>query len=127
MTTLQRTGRIRLGLLSGKTWEAARAVVDESLRSFRDVLSAFRWREQVPFVVDCIIDTAALPLRLEVRGMKAAPVTVLLLSARVQRGDGETISGGALTWAFRAGKVEIFDAPSLAASTRYDAVIAVME
>jgi hypothetical protein len=122
------SGRLRFEDMP-ETWELARKVLDEALRSLREVLErGFRWREQVAGVVDTTIDTAALPLSLDVPRIKVAPLAVMLLSAIEQRSQtGERISGGVVEWEWRGGRLVIHDVSGLTASTRYNATFAVME
>ena len=111
------------------TWEKARERVDTALRSLRAVLDrGFRAREQFTSVIDAVIDTDALPLPIEVPGLLASPLSVLVLRATAQRTtDGMVITTPAVTWTWRGGRVVIHAVGTLAAATRYDATIAVME
>jgi hypothetical protein len=110
-------------------WDAVARDLDGYLRDLRTVLNGgLRLREQMRVVVDVVIDTAALPASIDVPiGLR--PVGVVLVRA-VEQGtaDGQVITGGAVTWdAQGAGSLRIHAVDALAASTRYDAVIAVVE
>lgn len=89
----------------------------------RDVVE--RLNRPVP-TLSCVIDTGALPVTIALPA-NVRPRGLRLLRAVVQ--DGETvISGGAITWDARAaGVVRVHSLGALAASTRYDATIAVEE
>jgi hypothetical protein len=122
------TSRLRFDLMPDELPEKAKRVLDEAFRSIRSVLDAtqggIRMREQFT-VIDTVIDTARLPVPVK---CGARPLGVLLVGATVQRtGTGQVISGGAVTWSWRGGGLLIHDVDGLAASTRYDATIAVME
>ncbi|UJR78930.1 hypothetical protein [Sandaracinus amylolyticus] len=110
-------------------YERARKVVDESFRSLREVLDrGFRWREQVGGVVDTVIDTDQLPVLIDVPGVKTKPLAVFLLRAVPQRtSDGKVITSPAVQWEWRSGALLVHSVDGLAASTRYNATIAVME
>lgn len=75
----------------------------------------------------CVIDTAALPVSITLpAGLR--PRGLRLMRAVIQSGDETVISGGAITWDARgAGVVTVHSLDALAASTRYDAVLAVEE
>jgi hypothetical protein len=111
------------------TWPLARERVDAALRSLRAVLDrGFRAREQYSAVVDTVIDTDALPMPIEVPGLRSTPLSVMVLRATAQRtADGMVITTPAVTWTWRGGRVVIHAVGTLAAATRYDATIAVME
>jgi hypothetical protein len=112
-----------------ETWPLARERVDAALRSLRAVLDrGFRAREQYSAVVDTVIDTDALPMPIEVPGLRSTPLSVMVLRATAQRtADGMVITTPAVTWTWRGGRVVIHAVGTLAAATRYDATIAVME
>ncbi|HVK87952.1 MAG TPA: hypothetical protein VM513_27720 [Kofleriaceae bacterium] len=120
--------RLRFDLLPD-TYDRARKVVDESLRVVREVLDGgWRWREQVRGVVSTVIDTDVLPVQVAVPAVVTSPTAVLLLSAVPQRtATGQVISGAAVTWEWRSGALLIHSIDGLSASTRYNAVLAVME
>lgn len=122
------TSRLRFDLLPEK-YDAARKVVDESFRVLREVLDGgFRWREQVRGVVDTVIDTGVLPVQIDVPAVKTAPLSVLCLRAIPQRSaSGQVISGAAVTWEWRSGTLLVHSVDGLAATTRYDVTLAVME
>jgi hypothetical protein len=111
------------------TFEAVARDLDGYLREVREILNGgLRLRDQVRVVRDVVIDTAVLPVSIEVpAGLR--PIGVVLVRA-VEQGtaDGQVISGGAVTWdAQGIGSIRIHVVDALAASTRYDAVIAVVE
>jgi hypothetical protein len=111
------------------TYGEAREILGETLRALRAVLDrGFRVREQLPCVVDVAIDTSALPLSLDMPGVRGKPLAVLVLAAVEQRADNAiVISSPAVSWEWRAGRLVLHAVGTLAAATRYDAVIAVME
>jgi hypothetical protein len=112
-----------------ETYERGRRVLDESLRVLREVLDGgWRWREQVRGVIDTVIDTDVLPVAVDVPGVKSAPLSVQLLRATVQRTTtGQVLSALPVTWEWREGRLLIHSVDGLAASTRYDATLAVTE
>lgn len=112
-----------------ETYEAAKAVLNASFRSLREVLEhGFRAKEQLSRTVEVVIDTSDLPLPVEVDGMKNPPMCVLVLRALEQGADAPiVISCPAVSWEWRAGRVIIHAVGTLAAATRYNAVLAVME
>lgn len=120
--------RLRFDMLP-EEYASARKVLDESFRVIREVLDGgWRWREQVRGVVSTVIDTGALPVQVEVPGAKVAPLAVLCLRAIPQRSAlGQVQSGGAVTWEWRSGALLVHAIDGLAASTRYDVTLAVME
>jgi hypothetical protein len=120
--------RLRFDLLP-ETYDRARRVVDESFRVIREVLDGgWRWREQVRGVVSTVIDTGELPVQVAVPAVVTSPTAVLLLSAVPQRSaSGQVISSAAVTWEWRSGALLIHSIDGLAATTRYNAVLAVME
>jgi hypothetical protein len=122
------TSRLRFDLMPDELPEKAKRILDEAFRSIRSVLDVdqggVRMREQFR-TIDTVIDTARLPVPVK---CATKPLGVLLVGATVQRtGTGEVISGGAVTWSWRGGGLLIHDVDGLAAATRYDATIAVME
>lgn len=97
------------------------------LRDLVDALRGVRVRDQVRIVVDTVVDTAAMPLELALPG-DATPLGIVLVRAMEQGSDdGHAISGGGVTWSPGGAGVLIHEIDSLAASTRYDATIAVLE
>ena len=111
------------------SWDSVARELDSWARDVRAVLNGgLRLREQVRVVVDVVIDTSVLPVSIEVpAGIR--PIGVALVRA-VEQGtaDGQVISGGAVTWdAQGVGSLRIHAVDALAASTRYDATIVVVE
>lgn len=105
----------------------SRRVLDAAFRSLRSILdNGIRMREQFR-CVDAVIDTARLPVSVAV-DTTAPPLSVSLLRAVVQRStSGAVISHARVTWEWRSGAVLIHAIDGLAASTRYDVTLAVME
>lgn len=120
--------RLRFDLLPAE-YADARKVVDESFRVLREVLDGgWRWREQVRGVVDTVIDTAVLPVSIDVPGVKTSPLSVTLLRAvELRTASGQAISGSAVTWEWRNGALLVHSIDGLSASTRYAATLAVTE
>lgn len=127
------TSRLDFDLVpQGDVPDRTRRVLDRAFRSIRNVLDAahggVKLREQFAGVVDVVIDTARYPIPVTIPGVKAPPLGVLLLRAIVQRGGtGRAFSGNAIDWEWRGGGLLIHSVTGLAASTRYDATLAVME
>lgn len=122
--------RLRVQELKRGGWdEGLRRVVDEALRSLRSVLDGgFQWREQVRGTVDVVIDTAKLPLAIKLPKGITNPIAVIILRAVIQRStNGYTVTSGRVGWRVREGLLYIDLTPDLAAATRYNATIAVME
>lgn len=109
-------------------WTKAQPVLDQHARSIGLVLDrGFQVREQIREVHDVVIDTDALPVALLVAS-RTRPLAVLLLSAVVRfSSDGKSVSGGAITWEWRNGTVRLHAIDGLAASTIYNATIAILE
>lgn len=116
----------------GDWTDKTRRVVDASFRALRSVLDAahggIRMREQFR-CIDCVLDTTSEPFaRVSVPGLTRAPLGVFLLRATKQtRGDGVVISAPSVAWDWRGGQLIIASVTNLAAATRYNAVIAVLE
>lgn len=116
--------KVRLGTVPRDSWASAWRVVDEALRSMRDALERIQSKETR---VATVIDTAALPVEILIDGV-VSPIEVRLMRAVVQRSTtGAAITSSRLTWTWRGGQLIISAAPDLAATTRYDCVLAVME
>lgn len=109
---------LRIGV---RTYESIVRELDVLLR---DVVAALNARRVTR--LSCVIDTAVLPVSIELpSGVR--PATLRLESA-IAPSSGVVLSGGSLSWdAERAGVVTVHTLSALAASTRYDAVIAVEE
>lgn len=107
-----------------ETWEAAKPVLDELLRDHHTALDrAFVWRERAQ-VVEVRVDTATLPITFDVPAGK--PLAVFLLSAVIQdSADGAFISGGSVTWRWRAGRVVVSALSGLASTTKYICTFAI--
>lgn len=123
------SSRLRFERMPEKYEAPARKLLDDAFRSLRTVLDGgWQWRDQVRGVVDTTIDTDALPVGIEVRGVLSRPTSVQLLGAVEKRSTtGKVISGGSITWEWRGGVLLIHSVDALAATTRYDATFAVME
>jgi hypothetical protein len=108
-----------------KTWDEAWRVVDEALRK----LEEFWTMTPRTRAVTIAIDTGATPYATYESGsLRRAPMGVLLGKAVVQRSaTGQAISGGIVTWEFRGGRLLIHTVTGLAATTRYDATILLVE
>lgn len=125
--------RLSFDVMPEEMPEQSRRILDASFRDIRNVLDAaqggLRLREQFAGVIDCVIDTAILPVTIAApRRMTRPPLGVRLISATVQRtSTGRVLSGGQVDWEWRAGAVVIHSITGLAATTRYDAVIALEE
>lgn len=125
--------RLSFDVMPEEMPERSRRVLDASFRTLRNVLDAAQGgvllREQFAGIVDVVIDTAALPVTVKVpRRMTRPPLGVRLIGATVQRtSTGRVLSGLPVEWEWRAGAVVIHSISGLAATTRYDAVIALEE
>lgn len=108
-------------------WADARSTLDSVLYSLAQIVDrGFRTRDQCKLVFDVKLNTGSLPISLDIG--PAVPVEVRLLSAIIPSStDAKVISGGSVTWEWRAGAVKIHALGSLAATTTYNAVIAVVE
>ncbi len=127
------TSRLVFDAIPAGEWgEKTRTVLGAAFRSLQSVLDSarggLRMREQLR-VVDCVIDTATVPYaRVTVLGANAPPLGVLLISARVQRStSGRVLTSATVDWEWRGGGILIYGVAGLAAATRYDCVIAVLE
>jgi hypothetical protein len=110
------------------SWETIRRELDTHLREVRAILNGgFAVRDQLRIVRDAVIDTAALPLSLEVPDANRA-IGVVLLRATPVMATGRVISGGDVQWdSQQAGTIRIHACSALAASMRYNATFAVVE
>lgn len=107
-------------------WAEAAPLLERILRDIRLVLNGgWRVRDQA-LVRDVVIDTGQLPLVVDLPPNVHA-IGVELVSARLQGAtDGRVLSGGSISWDAQGG-LRLHSLSALAATTRYDAVIAVME
>lgn len=119
--------RLKVQVLSAD-WGSARLQIDEQFRALREVLlGGFRWSEQVRSVVSIeSLDPSQLPQPVDVPGMKSTPSTVLLLRA-TEVLTPTHVSGGTVTWEWRAGSLLLTAVSALTSGTRYDCLFAVME
>lgn len=109
-------------------WPEAIAPVLAYAREVVAVLNnGFMLRDQLRIVRDITIDTGAFPVTVTIPA-NARPLSVVLVRAVEQTaGDGVVFSGGHIEWDAVPSGVRIRDVSALAALTKYDAVIAVVE
>lgn len=126
--------RVRVARLPSDP-EEMRKAQDEINRGVRDVLDGgyggIRVSEQFSRILETVIDTGRFPITVSndaLKGLAAPPLGLLLLRATVQRTtSGRNLSGGTVDWEWRDGALVLHAVSGLAATTRYNATLLVME